>query len=78
MRRVEIWNVQGDHMIFDHVMLAGPTDGEKYFCIRTELKMDYIPSIDIKRVTVWDDWNPWGRVNKPPKPAQKSRGRNKR
>lgn len=54
MRRVEIWTVQGDHMVFDNVSLAGPSEKEKFFCISRGEKMDYIPVFDIRRVTVSD------------------------
>ena len=67
MRRVEIWNVQGDHMIFENVVLAGPSEKERFFCVNRGEKMDYIPVVDIRRVTVTTR-----------DPAQKSRGRNKR
>ncbi len=55
MRRVEIRTVYGDHLIFENVLLAGPSDGEKFFCIRRDDRTDYIPAYDIKRVTVHDD-----------------------
>lgn len=55
MRRVEIWTVYGDHLVFYNVTLAGPSDHENFFCIRRGDRMDYIPSYDIKRVQVTDN-----------------------
>ena len=55
MRRVEIWTVQGEHMVFYDVLLCGPTEREKFFMVRRKDKTDYIPSYDIRRVTVTDN-----------------------
>lgn len=54
MRRVEIWTVYGDHLVFNNVMLAGPSEGEKFFCIRRDDRTDYIPAYDIKKAQVVD------------------------
>lgn len=54
MKRVEIWTVYGDHLVFHNVMLAGPSEGEKFFCIRRDDRMDYIPAYDIKKAQVVD------------------------
>lgn len=55
MRRVEIWTVYGDHLVFNNVMLAGPSEGEKFFCVRRDDRTDYIPVYDIKKAQVIDD-----------------------
>lgn len=55
MRRVEIWTVYGDHLVFNNVMLAGPSEGERFFCIRRDDRTDYIPAYDIKKAQVVDD-----------------------
>ncbi len=54
MKRVEIWTVYGDHLVFHNVMLAGPSEGEKFFCIRRDDRTDYIPAYDIKKAQVVD------------------------
>lgn len=54
MRRVEVWTVYGDHLVFHNVMLAGPSEGERFFCIRREDRTDYILAYDIKKVQVVD------------------------
>lgn len=54
MRRVEIWTVYGDHLVFNNVMLAGPSECERFFCIRRDDRTDYIPAYDIKRAQVTD------------------------
>lgn len=54
MRRVEIWTVYGDHLVFYNVLLAGPSEGERFFCIRREDRTDYIPAYDIKKAQVVD------------------------
>ena len=54
MRRVEIWTVYGDHLVFNNVMLAGPSEGERFFCIRRDDRTDYIPAYDIKKAQVVD------------------------
>lgn len=54
MKRVEIWTVYGDHLVFHNVMLAGPSAGEKFFCIRRDDRTDYIPVYDIKKAQVVD------------------------
>ena len=55
MRRVEIWTVYGDHLVFNNVVLAGPSEGERFFCIRRDDRTDYIPAYDIKKAQVIDD-----------------------
>ena len=54
MRRVEIWTVYGDHLVFNNVMLAGPSEGERFFCVRRDDRTDYIPAYDIKKAQVVD------------------------
>lgn len=54
MKRVELWTVYGDHLVFHNVMLAGPSEGEGFFCIRRDDRMDYIPAYDIKKAQVID------------------------
>ena len=54
MKRVELWTVYGDHLVFHNVMLAGPSEGEKFFCIRRDDRTDYIPAYDIKKAQVVD------------------------
>ena len=54
MKRVEIWTVYGDHLVFHNVMLAGLSEGEKFFCIRRDDRTDYIPAYDIKKAQVVD------------------------
>lgn len=68
-RRVEIWTVQEEYMVFNNVILAGPSDKEQFFCINRGAKMDYIPAVDIRRVTVttYEKLDSYG-----------ARGRNKR
>ena len=78
MRMAEIWTVQGDHMVFRDILLAGPSENERFFCIRRDDRTDYIPSRDILRATVTDSgWTINKNLNDK-KPAQKTRGRNKR
>lgn len=78
MRRVEIWTVYGDHLVFNNVMLAGPSEGEKFFCIRRDDRTDYIPSYDIKKAQVVD-YEKRERYHSDYRPAKyKTRGQNKR
>lgn len=58
MRTVDIQTVQGDHLVFYNVILAGPSERERFFCVKRPDKMDYIPVFDIKRVTVMDGVEP--------------------
>lgn len=78
MRTAEIWTVQGDHLVFRNIVLAGPSEKERFFCVRREDRTDYIPICDILRATVTDDkWT----INKnlsDKKSEQKTRGQNKR
>lgn len=54
MRRAEVWTIYGEHIVFNNVSLAGPSSCEKFFCIRRDDRIDYIPSSDIKRIQVVD------------------------
>ena len=54
MKRVELWTVYGDHLVFHNVILSGPSEGEKFFCIRRDDRIDYIPAYDIKKAQVVD------------------------
>lgn len=78
MKRVEIWTVYGDHLVFHNVMLAGPSEGEKFFCIRRDDRMDYIPAYDIKKAQVVD-YEKRESYHSDYRPAKyKTRGQNKR
>ena len=83
MKRVEIWTVYGDHLVFHNVMLAGPSEGEKFFCIRRDDRTDYIPAYDIKKVQVVDldnreryrsDYRSVKRPKKKPMSSQSAHG----
>ena len=75
MRRVEIRTVYGDHLIFNDVVLAGPSDGEKFFCVRRDDMIDYFPAYDIKRATVYDNTK---KTVVPVRKGKQFRGQNKR
>ena len=55
MRYVDIWTIQGDHLVFRDILLAGPTEGERFFFVRRNDRTDYIPARDILRATVTDE-----------------------
>lgn len=77
MRRVEIWTVYGDHLVFHNVLLAGPSEGEKFFCIRRDDRIDYIPAYDIKKAQVvdTDKREPYRSDYRPVKKVKKNNSR---
>lgn len=78
MRTAELWTVQGDHLVFRDILLAGPSENERFFCIRRNDRTDYIPARDILRATVTDDGWTVNKNLKDKNTDRRTRGQNKR
>lgn len=66
--RIEIWTIREEHLVFEKVDGYNFTDRERFLAIRRGIKLDYLPGIDIRRITVQED----------PKSRGENRGHNRR
>lgn len=61
---IDIWTIREGHLVFKYVLEYNFTNREHMLVIRRKGKTDYIPTIDIRRITVEEDEKGRGE-NKP-------------
>ena len=52
MVRIDIWTIREEHIVFEKVSNYKFSERERFLCIRRGLITDYIPTLDIQRITV--------------------------
>lgn len=50
--RIDIWTIREEHIVFEKVNSYKFSEREKFLCIRRGLLIDYLPTLDIQRITV--------------------------
>lgn len=50
--RIDVWTIREEHIVFEKVSSYKFSERERFLCIRRGLITDYIPTLDIQRITV--------------------------